>query len=110
MEKGSVGRSVCNHEVIQSWCKKFSHHSGLCWSSVRDLYLVTEGLGGNEGDFLNDPLVGVEIEGELGVVLLDDDTSCLLDSFGSDATHDSEDILEKIFIRTGHQKIGLFQH
>ena len=58
-------------------------------------YLVAERLRGDEGNLLNDPLVGVEIEGELGVVLLDDDTSCLLDSFGSDATHDGQRIFWK---------------
>ena len=55
-------------------------------------YLVTERLGGDEGNLLNDPLVGVEVESELGVVLLDDDTSSLLDGFGSDTTHDGERI------------------
>ena len=50
-------------------------------------YLVAERLGGDEGDLLDDPLVGVEVESELGVVLLDDDTCGLLHSFGSDATH-----------------------
>merc|ERR550539_2001758 len=54
--------------------------------------LVAERLGGNEGNLLNDPLVGVEIEGKLGVVLLDDDPGSLLDGFGSDATHDGERI------------------
>ena len=58
-------------------------------------YLVAERLGGDEGDLLNDSLVGVEVEGELGVVLLDDDTSGLLDSFGSDATHDGQRIFWK---------------
>ena len=50
-------------------------------------YLVAERLGGDDGDLLDDPLVGVEVEGQLGVVLLDDDTSCLLDSLGSDTAH-----------------------
>ena len=60
-------------------------------------YLVAERLRGDEGNLLNDPLVGVEIEGELGVVLLDDDTSSLLDGFGSDTTHDGERIFWKRF-------------
>ena len=50
-------------------------------------YLVAERLGGDDGDLLDDPLVGVEVEGQLGVVLLDDDASCLLDSLGSDTAH-----------------------
>ena len=58
-------------------------------------YLVAERLGGNEGNLLDDPLVGVEIEGKLGVVLLDDDPGSLLDGFGSDATHDGERIFWK---------------
>ena len=35
--------------------------------------LVPQWLGGNQGHFLNDPLVCVEIQGQLGVVLLNDD-------------------------------------
>ena len=54
---------------------------------LSDDYLVTEGLGGDDRDLLNDPLVGVEVQGQLGVVFLDDDTSCLLDGLGSDAAH-----------------------
>ena len=50
-------------------------------------YLVAKGLGGYDGDLLDDPLVGVEVEGQLGVVLLDDDTSCLLDGLSSDTAH-----------------------
>ena len=51
------------------------------------LYLVAERLGGDDGNLLNDPLVGVEVEGELRVVLLNDDTSSLLDGLGSDTAH-----------------------
>ena len=37
---------------------------------------------------LNDPLVGVKIEVQLGVVLLDDHTGGLLDRLGSNTSHD----------------------
>ena len=57
------------------------------------LYLVAEGLRGDDGDLLDDPLVGVEVEGQLGVVLLDDHPSCLLDSLRPDASH-SDDWLD----------------
>ena len=50
-------------------------------------YLVAERLGGDDGDLLNDPLVGVEVESQLRVVLLDDDTSSLLHGLGSDTAH-----------------------
>ena len=66
--------------------KKFYHHwkssVGCIW-----FYLVAERLGGDDGNLLNDPLVGVEVEGELRVVLLDDDTSSLLHGLGSDTAH-----------------------
>ena len=57
------------------------------------LYLVAEGLRGDDGDLLDDPLVSVEVEGQLGVVLLDDHPSCLLDSLRPDASH-SDDWLD----------------
>ena len=49
--------------------------------------LVPQPLGGNDGDLITDPLVGLEVEGELGVVSLNDDLGGLLDGLGSDATH-----------------------
>merc|ERR1719509_483256 len=49
--------------------------------------LVAEGFGGDESDLLDDPLVGVEVQGELGVVLLDQDPGGLLHGLGSDASH-----------------------
>ena len=82
----SVGRSFCNHVSYKVGVKKFCHH----WKTMRakqTQYLVAEGLGGDDGDLLNDPLVGVEVEGQLSVVLLDDDTSSLLDGLGSDTAH-----------------------
>ena len=47
--------------------------------------LVTHTFGGGDGDFINDTLVGVEIEGEARVVLLDDGTCGLLDGLGADS-------------------------
>lgn len=47
--------------------------------------LVTHALGGGDGDFIDDTLVGVEIKSEARVVLLDDGTSRLLDGFGADS-------------------------
>lgn len=51
--------------------------------------LVAEGLGGNDSDLLADALVGVEVQRQASVVLLDDDLSGLLDCLGSDATLES---------------------
>ena len=49
--------------------------------------LVPQRLGRDQGDLLNDFLVGVEVKGELGVVLLNDDLGGLLDGLGTDTTH-----------------------
>ena len=49
--------------------------------------LVAKTLGGNDGDLITDTLVGLEVEGQLGVVTLDDDLSRALDCLGTDATH-----------------------
>ncbi len=49
--------------------------------------LVPQRLGGDESHFLDDTLVGVEVQGELGVVLLNDDPGGLLNGLGADATH-----------------------
>ena len=48
---------------------------------------VPQRLGRDQGDLLNDLLVGVEVKGELGVVLLNDDLGGLLDGLGTDTTH-----------------------
>ena len=50
-------------------------------------YLVPQSLAGNDGDLIADALVGLEVEGELGVVALDDDLGGLLNSLRPDATH-----------------------
>jgi hypothetical protein len=42
-------------------------------------YLVAEALGRDDGDFITDALVGLEVEGELRVVSLNDDLGGLLD-------------------------------
>lgn len=47
--------------------------------------LVAHAFGGGDGDFVNDTLVGVEVEGEAGVILLDDGTCGFLDGFGADS-------------------------
>lgn len=50
--------------------------------------LVAETLRGNDGDLIADSLVGLEIEGQLGVVSLNDDLGGFLDGLGTNATHD----------------------
>ena len=49
--------------------------------------LVPETLRGDDGDLVADSLVGLEVEGEAGVVPLDDDLGGLLDGLGTYATH-----------------------
>jgi len=41
--------------------------------------LVAETLGGDDGDFIADTLVGLKVEGELWVVAFDDNFGRLLD-------------------------------
>lgn len=48
--------------------------------------LVAQGLGRDDGNFLADTLVGMEVHGQSSVVLLDDDLGGLLDSLSPDAT------------------------
>lgn len=47
--------------------------------------LVSHSLGRNDGDLTGDLLVGVEVIGQLRVVLLDDDSGRLLDGLSSDS-------------------------
>ena len=57
--------------------------------------LVAKWLGGDEGDFLDDPLVGVEVKGQLGVVLLNDHPGRLLHSLGPHTSHPGRLVLLK---------------
>jgi hypothetical protein len=50
-------------------------------------YLVAEALGGDDGNLIADALVRLEVEGELGVVPLNDDLGGLLHGLGTNATH-----------------------
>ena len=68
--------------------EKFCHHLKRGNAVVR--YLVTERLGGDEGDLLTYPLVGIEVKGKLGVIFFNNDTSCLLNGFGPDTSHGEE--------------------
>lgn len=52
------------------------------------IYLVAESLGSNDGDLITDSLVGLEIESQLWVISLDNDLGGLLNSLGTNATHD----------------------
>ena len=42
-------------------------------------YLIAKTLRGDDGDLVADALVGLEVEGEFGVVALDDDFGRLFD-------------------------------
>ena len=52
-------------------------------------YLVPQPLACNNGNLIANALVGLKVEGELWVVSLNDDLGGLLDSLGTNATHDS---------------------
>ena len=49
--------------------------------------LVSESLGGDDGDLLDDSLVGVEIQVEHHVVLFYDSAGSLLDSLSTNTAH-----------------------
>lgn len=49
--------------------------------------LVPEPLGRDNGNLIANPLVGLEVQRQLGVVTLNDDLGGLLDGLSSDATH-----------------------
>ncbi len=68
--------------------------------------LVAQTLGCNNGNLIGNLLVGLEVEGETGVVLFNNDTSSLLDGFSSDTTLIIICFFEKIFMT----KYILFQH
>jgi len=52
--------------------------------------LVAKALGGDDGDILGDALVGVEVERQARVVLLDDDAGRLKIAEGGDATSEGD--------------------
>ena len=56
-------------------------------SASESAYLVPQPLARNDRDFIAYPLVGLEVEGELRVVALDDDFGGLLDGLRAYATH-----------------------
>lgn len=49
--------------------------------------LVPQSLGGDQRDLIADPLVDLEVEGELWVISLDDYLGTLLHGLGTNATH-----------------------
>ena len=51
-------------------------------------YLVAKTLGSNDGNLIANSLVGLEVEGQLGVVSLDDDLGGLLNGLGANTAHD----------------------
>eukprot|EP00277_Geminigera_cryophila_P014752 CAMPEP_0179455428 /NCGR_PEP_ID=MMETSP0799-20121207/39392_1 /TAXON_ID=46947 /ORGANISM="Geminigera cryophila, Strain CCMP2564" /LENGTH=213 /DNA_ID=CAMNT_0021254497 /DNA_START=343 /DNA_END=984 /DNA_ORIENTATION=+ len=55
--------------------------------------LVAKALGRDDGNILSDLLVGLEIMSQTGVVLLDENTCCLLDGLGANATLDWQDFV-----------------
>lgn len=50
-------------------------------------HLVAKALGSNDGNLIANALVGLEVQGELGVVPLNDDLGGLLNGLGANATH-----------------------
>ena len=50
-------------------------------------YLVAKTLGSNDGNLIADSLVGLEVEGQLGVVPLNDNFGGLLNGLSTNATH-----------------------
>ena len=48
--------------------------------------LVSQALGGNNGDFISELLVRVEVKGQTGVVLLNEDSRGLFHSLGANSS------------------------
>lgn len=55
--------------------------------SIRPTHLVPQPLAGNQSNLIAYSLVRLEVEGEFGVVALDNDLGRLLDRLRSDTTH-----------------------
>lgn len=58
--------------------------------------LVAQWLRRNDGHLLDDAFVRVEVHGQPGVVLLDDDLRGLLDGFGTNATLKMQNMINKL--------------
>lgn len=58
--------------------------------------LVAHALGGSDGNFVNETFVGVKVEGETGVILLDDGPCGLFDGFGSYSLMEKQKTQEKV--------------
>ena len=67
--------------------------------------LLSEPLGGNGGDLITDPLVGLEVQRQLGVVTLNDDLGGLLDGLCADATHFGGEV--KVCVGGRGEAVGL---
>ena len=67
--------------------------------------LIPEALRGYDGDFIADTLVCLEVEGELGIVSLDDNFGGLLDRLGPYATHLEWFVRKKILLSRKVQRV-----
>jgi len=61
---------------------------------------VAQGLAGDDCDFLANPLVGVEVIAQPGVVLLNDDPGGLLHGLGPDSALVNTAMLQTCMART----------
>ena len=59
-------------------------------------YLVPQPLAGNDGHLIAEPLVDLKVEGELGIVPLNDNLSGPLNGLSPNATHDGEWLLRSM--------------
>ena len=75
-----------------------------------EAYLVPQPLAGDDGDFIAYPLVGLEIEGEFGVVALDDDFGGFLDRLRANATHFGGVVVFKVSVETICASRGRFRN
>ena len=58
-------------------------------------YLVAETLRGDDGDFVTYSLVGLEIEGEFGIVAFDNDFGRLFDGLMGESCQSSSEFSEQ---------------
>lgn len=78
---------VTSNLQIRPWSVSRIYRRMFLFASGVAANLVAQALGGDDGDLIADALVGLEVEGELGVVSLNDDLGGLLHGLGADATH-----------------------
>jgi hypothetical protein len=84
---GGVAGNLVSETSISLQLPKGPALQGMVGNQKGRTHLVAQALRGDDGDLIAQPLVGLEVERQLGVVPLNDDLGGLLDGLGANATH-----------------------